>query len=82
MVEVCNESTEHIVIKRGTRLAAASVVPESAFENERMRAEENVSGKMSSAPYSSSWVDTVISAVARSVSQSTDPMPELKKIIQ
>ncbi|KAE9036997.1 hypothetical protein PR003_g11133 [Phytophthora rubi] len=32
VVEVCNPPTEEMVIKKGTLIAAVSVVPESAFE--------------------------------------------------
>ncbi|ETP05359.1 hypothetical protein F441_18006 [Phytophthora nicotianae CJ01A1] len=31
IVEICNPSTEDIIVKRGTPLAAASIVPEAAF---------------------------------------------------
>ncbi|KAG2760884.1 hypothetical protein PC129_g20684 [Phytophthora cactorum] len=71
-----------MVIKKGTQLAAASVVPESAFENLPMRAEDDVIEEVSSAPHSTSWVDAVISAVARNVCQSNDPMSELEKVLQ
>ncbi|KAG3125315.1 hypothetical protein PI126_g22824 [Phytophthora idaei] len=64
-VEVCNASTEGMVIKEGTQLAAASVAPESAFENLPMRTEDDVTEEVSSAPHSTSWVDAVISAVAK-----------------
>ncbi|KAG3237225.1 hypothetical protein PI124_g17784 [Phytophthora idaei] len=64
-VEVCNASTEGMVIKKGTQLAAASVAPESAFENLPMRTEDDVTEEVSSAPHSTSWVDAVISAVAK-----------------
>ncbi|POM75025.1 Hypothetical protein PHPALM_7922 [Phytophthora palmivora] len=34
LVEVCNASSEELIIKKGTLVAAATVVPESAFEFE------------------------------------------------
>ncbi|KAG4042192.1 hypothetical protein PC123_g22310 [Phytophthora cactorum] len=82
VVEVCNALTEDMVIKKGTQLAAASVVPESAFENLPMYAGDDVTENVSSAPHSTSWVDAVISAVAKTVGQSSDPMPELEEVLQ
>ncbi|KAE8876517.1 hypothetical protein PF010_g15789 [Phytophthora fragariae] len=85
LVEVCNASTEEVIFSKITLLAAATVVPETAFassastdggktpasEESRTQPEENPS-----------WIDSILSATATDASSSQGMMPELEKVLQ
>ncbi|KAJ8575289.1 hypothetical protein ON010_g3923 [Phytophthora cinnamomi] len=69
ITEVCNTSTEELVIKKGTALAAATVVPESAVKlvpASRCDPDSSSSTAPSKPSPMSRWVDSVISTVATS----------------
>ncbi|KAE9323802.1 hypothetical protein PF008_g17266 [Phytophthora fragariae] len=87
IVEVCNPSTEEMVIKKGTPLAAISVVPESAFSAsaasspvdgaEPFSPEENASSKRES-----DWIHAAIAASPTAENASSESMPELDKVLE
>ncbi|KAE9014298.1 hypothetical protein PF011_g8120 [Phytophthora fragariae] len=87
IVEVCNPSTEKMIIKKGTPLAAISVVPESAFNAstasspadgaEPFSLEENASSKRES-----DWIHAAISASPTAENTSSESMPELDKVLE
>ncbi|KAE9030741.1 hypothetical protein PR002_g9816 [Phytophthora rubi] len=87
IVEVCNPSTEKMIIKKGTPLAAISVVPESAFNAstasspadgaEPFSPEENASSKRES-----DWIHAAISASPTAENTSSESMPELDKVLE
>ncbi|KAE9286108.1 hypothetical protein PF008_g26747 [Phytophthora fragariae] len=93
LVEVCNASTEEVIISKGTLLAAATVVPETAFESSassdggktpaseesRTKTEGNPSWIDSKKP---SWIDSILSAAATDASSSQGTIPELEKVLQ
>ncbi|GMF31417.1 unnamed protein product [Phytophthora fragariaefolia] len=70
IVEVCNASEEEIVIQKGTVLAAATIVPKSAFLPVQ-QAHQSLSGTLD--------VDTVISPAAKEPNPSREKMPGLKE---
>ncbi|KAE8960690.1 hypothetical protein PR001_g30303 [Phytophthora rubi] len=80
VVEVCNASTEDLVLSKGTALAAATVVPKSAFDslNADQESPTTESDQMPSGSGGrTTWVDSVISAAAAATTPSQDPMPGL-----
>ncbi|KAE9167228.1 hypothetical protein PF005_g28867 [Phytophthora fragariae] len=80
VVEVCNASTEDLVLSKGTTLAAATVVPKSAFDslNADQESPTTDSDQMPSGSGGrTTWVDSVISAAAAATTPSQDPMPGL-----
>ncbi|KAE9223224.1 hypothetical protein PF004_g12583 [Phytophthora fragariae] len=80
IVEVCNASTEDLVLSKGTALAAATVVPKSAFDSLNADQESSTS-ESNPTPCGSggrtTWVDSVISAAAAATTPSLEPMPGL-----
>ncbi|KAG6612700.1 uncharacterized protein IUM83_03316 [Phytophthora cinnamomi] len=81
IVEVCNASTEELVIKKGTALAVATFVPKSAFASvDASRSTANPSGSSKSVSPNdhSRWVDAVIGAAVAEYPVARDPMPGLK----
>ncbi|KAE9280634.1 hypothetical protein PF001_g24140 [Phytophthora fragariae] len=80
IVEVCNASTEDLVLSKGTALAAATVVPKSAFDSLNAD-QESPTSESNPTPCGSggrtTWVDSVISAAAAATTPSQDPMPGL-----
>ncbi|KAE9096102.1 hypothetical protein PF002_g16649 [Phytophthora fragariae] len=80
LVEVCNASTEDLVLSEGTALAAATVVPKSAFDrlNTDQEGPTSESDQMPSGSGGrTTWVDSVISAAAPAPTTTRDPMPGL-----
>ncbi|KAE8953253.1 hypothetical protein PR001_g32952, partial [Phytophthora rubi] len=87
IVEVCNPSTEEMIIKKGTPLAAISVVPESAFSASKASSpvdgaepfspEENASSKRES-----DWIHAAITASPTAENASSESMPELDKVLE
>ncbi|KAE8951163.1 hypothetical protein PF011_g33039 [Phytophthora fragariae] len=78
VVEVCNASTGDLVLSKGTALAAATVVPKSAFDSLNAD-QESLTTESDQMPSGSggrtTWVDSVISAAAAATNPSQDPMP-------
>ncbi|GMF28614.1 unnamed protein product [Phytophthora fragariaefolia] len=70
IVEVCNASEEDLVIQKGTALAAATIVPKSAFLPTQ-QAYQSGSGTRG--------VDSVISSAAKESNPSREKMPGLKE---
>ncbi|KAE8915240.1 hypothetical protein PF005_g13748 [Phytophthora fragariae] len=70
IVEICNASEEDLVIQKGTALAAATVVPKSAFQSAQ-QAYRSGSDTRS--------VDSVISSAAKESNPSREAMPGLKE---
>ncbi|KAE9015944.1 hypothetical protein PR001_g14773 [Phytophthora rubi] len=87
IVEVCNPSTEEMIIKKGTPLAAILVVPESIFmaaaqsfpaeEAESASLAENASSKRES-----DWIHAVIDASPTAEGASSEHMSELDKVLE
>ncbi|KAE9327482.1 hypothetical protein PR003_g16010 [Phytophthora rubi] len=87
VVEVCNPSTEEMVIKKGTLIAAVSVVPESAFETSTVPSPADESEPFSpeenaAATRESDWIHATIAASSLTTDASPDTMPELDKVLQ
>ncbi|KAE8877985.1 hypothetical protein PF005_g16704 [Phytophthora fragariae] len=86
VVEVCSPSTEEMVIKKGTLLAAVSVVPESAFEttvsSPADESEPFSPGEKAPAKHESDWIHATIAASSQTTDASPDAMPELDKVLQ
>ncbi|KAE9242966.1 hypothetical protein PF004_g6370 [Phytophthora fragariae] len=82
IVEVCNASTDELILTKGTALAAATVVPKSAFNslNSRRPTADN-KDHPSPNPESkdSAWIDSVISAAAATPTTSREHMPGLEE---
>ncbi|POM79445.1 Hypothetical protein PHPALM_2888, partial [Phytophthora palmivora] len=82
LVEVCNASTEELIIKRGTLVAAATVVPESAFEFESPTTSLR---SCDSRPVESretteeDWVHSVVSSAGATTDSPLHSMPNLEK---
>ncbi|KAE9347368.1 hypothetical protein PF008_g7833 [Phytophthora fragariae] len=85
LVEVCNTSTEEVIISKDTLLAVATVVPETAFASSvstdggKTPASEESRTKPEEKP---SWIDSILSAAATGASSSQGTMPELEKVLQ
>ncbi|KAE8953263.1 hypothetical protein PR001_g32948, partial [Phytophthora rubi] len=84
IVEVCNPSTEEMIIKKGTPLAAISVVPESAFSASEVSspvdgAEPFSPEESASSTRESDWFHAAIAASPTAENASSEPMPELGK---
>ncbi|GMF27675.1 unnamed protein product [Phytophthora fragariaefolia] len=87
VVDVCNPSTEEMVIKRGTLLVAVSIVPESVFEassipsptaeSEPFSSERNASTKRES-----DWIHATIAASSRTTDAYPDAIQELDEVLQ
>ncbi|KAE9013519.1 hypothetical protein PR001_g15392 [Phytophthora rubi] len=80
VVEVCNASTEDLVLSKGTALAAATMVPKSAFDtlNAGQEGPTSESDPMpSGSGGGTTWVDSVISAAVAATTPSQEPMPGL-----
>ncbi|GMF40664.1 unnamed protein product [Phytophthora fragariaefolia] len=87
VVEVCNPSTEEMVVKKGTLVAAVSVVPASAFktssipscaeQSELFSPEGNASTKREF-----DWVHAAITASSHTANAPPSAMPELDKVLQ
>ncbi|KAE9180298.1 hypothetical protein PF004_g24881 [Phytophthora fragariae] len=87
VVEVCNPSTEEMVIKKGTLVAAVSVVPESAFEATTVPSPADESepfppGEKAPTKRESDWIHATIAASSPTTDASPDAMPELDKVLQ
>ncbi|KAL3658587.1 hypothetical protein V7S43_016471 [Phytophthora oleae] len=80
VVEVCSPSTEDVIIKKGTLIAAATVVPESAFAFESKKGSPEADANTSTS--STDWVSTVIGTVESHPEPSLDPVPALKEELQ
>ncbi|GMF35670.1 unnamed protein product [Phytophthora fragariaefolia] len=82
IVEICNAATDKLVVKKGTALAIATIVPKSAFEATLLGENTGSDSKHSKAsvPYGErAWIDSVISAVASESTPCRDPMPGFQK---
>ncbi|POM63239.1 hypothetical protein PHPALM_27478 [Phytophthora palmivora] len=82
LVEVCNASTEELIIKRGTLVAAATVVPESAFEFESPTTSLRSCGSRpveSRETTEEGWVHSVVSATGATTDSPLHSTPNLEK---
>ncbi|ETO64279.1 hypothetical protein F444_18148 [Phytophthora nicotianae P1976] len=77
IVEICNPSTEDIIVKRGTPLAAASIVPEAAFS---LGASLETTCKQG--PGDSRWIDSVIGASGRTAEFPSSPKSTMEGALQ
>ncbi|ETL82444.1 hypothetical protein L917_17385, partial [Phytophthora nicotianae] len=77
IVEICNPSTEDIIVKRGTHLAAASIVPETAFS-----LEAGLEGAFKQGPRDSRWIDSVIGASGGTAGFSSSPKSTMEGALQ
>ncbi|KAE9338447.1 hypothetical protein PF008_g12056 [Phytophthora fragariae] len=78
IVEVCNASTDELILTKGTALAAATVVPKSAFNSlNSSRPTADNKGHPSPSPESkdSAWIDSVISTAVATPTTSREHMP-------
>ncbi|KAE8899137.1 hypothetical protein PF001_g4415 [Phytophthora fragariae] len=87
IVEVCNPSTEEMIIKKGTPLAAISVVPESAFSASEVSspvdgAEPFSPEESASSTRESDWFHAAIAASPTAENASSESMPELDKVLE
>ncbi|GMF30313.1 unnamed protein product [Phytophthora fragariaefolia] len=83
IVEICNASLEELVIKRGTALAAATIVPESAFSSsspQRACPEADRRAEARRETDESEWIDAVLSSVAMRPAFPAAPMDDLDKV--
>ncbi|KAE9051323.1 hypothetical protein PR001_g1555 [Phytophthora rubi] len=82
IVEVCNASTDELILTKGTALAAATVVPKSAFNSlNSSRPTADNKGHPSPSPESkdSAWIDSVISTAVATPTTSREHMPGLEE---
>ncbi|KAE8966851.1 hypothetical protein PR002_g28242 [Phytophthora rubi] len=87
IVEVCNPSTEEMIIKKVTPLAAISVVPESAFSASEVSspvdgAEPFSPEESASSTRESDWFHAAIAASPTAENASSESMPELDKVLE
>ncbi|POM70830.1 LOW QUALITY PROTEIN: Hypothetical protein PHPALM_12681, partial [Phytophthora palmivora] len=82
LVEVCNASSEELIIKKDTLVAAATVVPESAFEFESQATPLLSSDSRpteSTRTADEDWVHSVESSAGATMDSSRHSMPNLKR---
>ncbi|KAJ8546681.1 hypothetical protein ON010_g11554 [Phytophthora cinnamomi] len=87
IAEICYSSTEELVIKKGTPIAAVTVVPASAFEFEELskshpRAETPSPAGCSSPSRDSDWIHAAIGATTIPTNTSADPIPEVDNVLR
>jgi len=78
LVEICNASMEDVVLRRGTLVAAATLVPESAFQFE---SDDATGREPTTKNQESAWTNMVISSAARGDQSDPTPIPELEKVL-
>ncbi|OWZ12809.1 hypothetical protein PHMEG_00013970 [Phytophthora megakarya] len=81
LVEVCNASTEDVLIRRGTTEALDTLAPDSAFGFES-DVNENTHGSLTKDYSASEGIDSVLSSVTVEHENSSAPMPELDKVLK
>ncbi|OWY95618.1 hypothetical protein PHMEG_00034328, partial [Phytophthora megakarya] len=82
LVDVCNVSTEDVLLRKGTTVTVTSLVPESAFGFEM---ETEMPSGIDSQPTheecpASNWVDSVLSATTNDKGNRSKAMPQLEKV--